>query len=91
MSAACPRCQKALETAQVDNITVRLCQGCRGMLLAHPDLVQVLDSSWRAVSEEQAEKLSFCSHEGWHQEPVLQCPIAGSRWRSTGTWDWPPS
>jgi Zn-finger nucleic acid-binding protein len=45
MSANCPHCQKSLETAQVDSIQVHLCQGCRGMLLAHPDLVEVLESN----------------------------------------------
>lgn len=74
MSACCPRCQKPLETAQVDTIQVRLCQGCRGVLLAHPDLVQIIEASWRAVSEKQAEETQFRAPEGWLKEAVLHCP-----------------
>jgi Zn-finger nucleic acid-binding protein len=74
MSACCPRCQKPLETAQVDNIQVRFCQGCRGTLLAHPDLVQILEASWRAVSEEQAQKTPFRARKGWQKEAILRCP-----------------
>jgi len=74
MSACCPRCQKPLEAAQVDTIHVRLCQRCRGMLLAHPDLIQILETSWRVVSEKQAEELPFRAPEGWKKEMVLRCP-----------------
>jgi Zn-finger nucleic acid-binding protein len=74
VSAACPRCQNLLETAQVDTIQVRLCQGCRGVLLAHPDLVQILEVSWRAISEKQAEEASFRAPEKWKKEPTLHCP-----------------
>ena len=74
MNACCPRCQKMLETAQVDTIQVRLCQDCRGVLLAHPDLVQMIEASWRAVSEKQAEETQFHAPEGWQQESVLHCP-----------------
>lgn len=74
MSAWCPRCRKPLETAQVDEIEVRLCRGCRGMLLAHPDLVHVLESSWQAVSEKHAEEMQFRAPDGWQKEEVLHCP-----------------
>jgi len=43
-------------------------------LLAHPDLVQILEASWRAVSERQAEETSFRAPEGWKKEAVLRCP-----------------
>lgn len=74
MSVHCPRCQKPLETAQVDEIQVRVCQRCRGMLLEHPDLVKILESSWRAVSEKRAEELSFRAPDRWKEEPILRCP-----------------
>jgi Zn-finger nucleic acid-binding protein len=77
VSAGCPRCQKPLETAQVDTIQVRLCQACRGVLLAHSDLVQILEASWRAVSEKQAEETQFRASEGWQKEMVLRCPDCG--------------
>jgi Zn-finger nucleic acid-binding protein len=44
------------------------------MLLAHPDLIQILETSWRAVSEKQAEEIPFCAPEGWKEELVLRCP-----------------
>ncbi len=72
--SSCPRCQKELEASQLDNISVRLCQACRGILIAHADLAQILESSWHAVSEEQADRLSFSAKEDWKSEPVLACP-----------------
>jgi Zn-finger nucleic acid-binding protein len=84
MSASCPRCQKPLETAQVDTIQVRLCQDCRGVLLAHPDLVQMIEASWRAVSEKQAEETQFRAPEGWQQEGVLRCPDCGQAMEKYG-------
>jgi Zn-finger nucleic acid-binding protein len=44
------------------------------MLLEHADLVQILEASWRAVSEKQAEELSFRPRERWQKEVVLRCP-----------------
>jgi Zn-finger nucleic acid-binding protein len=84
VSAACPRCQKPLETAQVDTIQVRLCQACRGVLLPHPDLVQILDASWRGVSEKQAEETQFCAREGWQNEIALRCPDCGQTMEKYG-------
>jgi Zn-finger nucleic acid-binding protein len=66
-----------LETAQVDTIQVRLCQACRGVLLAHPDLVQMLEVSWRAISEKQAEETQFRTSENWQKEIALHCPDCG--------------
>jgi len=77
VSACCPRCQKTLETAQVDTIQVRLCQAGRGLLLAHPDLVRILESSWHSVSEKQAEEMQFHALEGWQNETALHCPDCG--------------
>jgi Zn-finger nucleic acid-binding protein len=44
------------------------------MLLAHPDLVEILEASWRAVSEEQAQKTPFRARKGWQKESILRCP-----------------
>ena len=44
------------------------------MLLEHHDLVQIVEASWRAVSEKQAEELSFRPRERWQKEVVLRCP-----------------
>jgi Zn-finger nucleic acid-binding protein len=74
VNAHCPRCQKLLESAQVDTIQVRLCQACRGVLLAHADLIQILEVSWRAISEGQAEATNFHAPENWKKELTLHCP-----------------
>ena len=84
MSATCPRCQRPLEIAQVDTIQVRLCQGCRGVLLAHPDLAEIVESSWHAVSETQAEETSLRAPEGWQKEVVLHCPDCGQTMEKYG-------
>ena len=84
MSAVCPHCRKPLETAQVDTIQVRLCQVCRGVLLAHPDLVQILEASWHAVSEKQAEETQFHTADGWRKEAVLHCPDCGKTMEKYG-------
>ena len=84
MSACCPRCQKLLETAQVDVIQDRLCQGCHGVLLAHLDLVQIIEASWRAVSEKQAGETQFHVFEGWQNEAVLHCPDCQSTMEKYG-------
>jgi Zn-finger nucleic acid-binding protein len=44
------------------------------VLLAHPDLVQILEASWRAVSPEKAETTSFRTPDGWQNEPTVRCP-----------------
>jgi len=74
MNTGCPRCQKPLESAQVDTIHVKLCQACRGVLLAHSDLIQILEVSWRAISEGQAEGTQFRASENWQKELTLHCP-----------------
>jgi Zn-finger nucleic acid-binding protein len=84
VSAACPRCQKPLEDAQVDTIQVRLCQACRGVLLPHPDLIQILEVSWRGVSEKQAEETQFRVREGWQSEIALHCPDCGQTMEKYG-------
>lgn len=70
----CPRCQAPLATGQLDAIEVRLCQGCRGFLLPHPDLTQIIEGSWRAVSRATAEQMTFRSPAGWQTERRFPCP-----------------
>lgn len=72
--ASCPRCRQALVENQVDEFTVRLCVPCKGLFLPHVDLVKILDRSWRAVTQEAAEKLEFVAPESWRNETVLHCP-----------------
>jgi Zn-finger nucleic acid-binding protein len=74
MSANCPRCSKALEDQQLDEVAFRCCRDCKGMLMRHPDLIGVLESSWHAVSPETAEATAFRAPEGWQNQPTLQCP-----------------
>lgn len=47
------------------------------MLLAHPDLAQVIEASWRAVPEEKAESTPFRTPDGWQKEPQFRCPDCG--------------
>ena len=77
MSANCPRCRMPLEEAQVDTVAVRLCRACKGVLLAHADLMQILEDSWRAVSRQAAGELEFHAPEGWQKEMVMCCPGCG--------------
>jgi Zn-finger nucleic acid-binding protein len=77
MATPCPRCQAALDEAQLDTYRVSLCKTCRGALLAHADLPAILESGWRVVSRDFAEKTEFHAPEGWHNEPQLCCPDCG--------------
>jgi Zn-finger nucleic acid-binding protein len=77
VSAGCPRCQKPLEEAQLDNLTARICRDCKGMLLAHEDLMNVIDASWRAVTEKSAEETQFHVKDAARTDPVLRCPDCG--------------
>jgi len=70
----CPRCAKPLEEAQVDTFTVRLCRGCTGMLVAHRDMTEILDRSWRSVPAEAAEQARFVRPEQPAADPSLRCP-----------------
>lgn len=74
MSASCPRCAKALEEEQLDELSFRCCRDCKGMLLLHTDLIGVLEKSWHAVPREKAETTSFRVTEGWQNEPKYNCP-----------------
>jgi len=70
----CPRCSKALESAQLDDLAVRVCAGCRGFLLLHRDLTNVIEASWRAVPRVKAEAMSFVAPVNWQKEPKFHCP-----------------
>ena len=74
MSSGCPRCGKSLEAAQVNEISVRLCGACKGLLIAHPALTKVADQSWRAVPEKVAEETAFRRSAGIEREPIYACP-----------------
>jgi Zn-finger nucleic acid-binding protein len=74
MSASCPRCSKPLEDQQLDDVAFRCCRDCKGMLMRHPDLIGVLESSWHAVSPETAEATSFRAPVGWQNAAGLRCP-----------------
>lgn len=74
MSASCPKCRQVLEDVQVDTINARVCRACAGMLLAHPELVQIVESSWRAVPEKVAEETPLHAPDGWQNEPMFHCP-----------------
>lgn len=74
MSARCPTCRAALETAQVDTIPVRLCRDCHGALLLHADLIRILEASWRMIDEKEAEAATFHAPEGWRAEVGRACP-----------------
>ena len=84
MSASCPRCGKQLEEAQVDTFAVRLCRDCKGMLLSHPNLVEILEAGWRAVSREAAQKLEFRAPEGWQKDTMIRCPDCGQTMEKYG-------
>jgi Zn-finger nucleic acid-binding protein len=74
MSANCPHCAKPLEEQQLDTLSFRYCRDCKGMLLLHPDLIDVLEKSWHAVSRETAETIEFLVTDGWRNEPKFLCP-----------------
>ncbi|MGA2605378.1 MAG: zf-TFIIB domain-containing protein [Verrucomicrobiia bacterium] len=74
MSANCPRCGKPLEEQQLDDVAFRCCRDCRGMLILHTDLIGVLESSWHAVPQDEAETTPFRAPEGWQNQPSLPCP-----------------
>ena len=72
--SVCPRCGKPLETMQVDTLNARMCRACTGMLLTHADLVNVIEASWRAVTEETADATPLRAPDGWLNEPTFNCP-----------------
>lgn len=74
MSATCPRCAKALEEQQLGEMSFRCCRDCQGMLLRHADLSDVLEKSWHAISQEEAETTTWIVADGWQNEPKLSCP-----------------
>jgi Zn-finger nucleic acid-binding protein len=74
MSANCPRCAKPLQDQQLDELSFRCCLGCKGMLILHPELIDVLDKSWHAVPKEKAETVSFYVKDGWQDAPAFPCP-----------------
>jgi len=74
MSANCPRCARPLEDQQLDEIAFRCCRNCSGMLILHPDLINVLESSWHAISHDKAEVTAFHAPAGWQDQPALLCP-----------------
>jgi Zn-finger nucleic acid-binding protein len=74
VSAKCPRCAKPLEDQQLDEVSFRVCRDCKGLLIQHPVLIDVLERSWHAVSQERAETTSFRVAEGWQNEPAILCP-----------------
>jgi len=77
VSANCPHCAKPLEEQQLDTLLFRCCRDCKGMLLLHCDLIDVLEKSWHAVSCETAETTAFRLTEGWQNEPKYLCPDCG--------------
>lgn len=42
--------------------------------MLHPDLIDMLEKSWHAVSCETAEMTEFRPTEGWQNEPKYLCP-----------------
>jgi Zn-finger nucleic acid-binding protein len=84
VSANCPRCQKPLEEAQVDSYQVRLCGTCKGVLIVHADLTAILESSWRVVARNFAEKAEFHARDGWQSEAALHCPDCGQAMEKYG-------
>ena len=42
--------------------------------MLHPDLIDVLEKSWHAVSCETAETTAFRTTDGWQNEPKFLCP-----------------
>jgi Zn-finger nucleic acid-binding protein len=74
VSANCPRCTKPLQDQQLDELSFRCCPDCKGMLILHPELIDVIERSWHAVPREKAETTSFRTPEGWQNAPALPCP-----------------
>jgi Zn-finger nucleic acid-binding protein len=75
MAGYCFHCSKALEESQVDYITVRMCPPCASVLIHHPDLMQIVDQSWRAVPRETAAAETFhASAEKPTTERAFHCP-----------------
>src|SRR5271154_6192368 len=74
VSASCPHCTRPLEEQQLDTLSFRCCRGCKGMLLLHRDLIDVLEKSWHAISRETAKTTAFRTTEGWQSEPKFPCP-----------------
>jgi Zn-finger nucleic acid-binding protein len=66
-----------LEEQQLDDVSFRCCRDCRGILIQHPVLIDVLERSWHAVPKETAETTSFRVTEAWQNQPALRCPDCG--------------
>ncbi len=79
MSTPCLRCGKGLEEQQVDTVQARFCRGCRGFLLAHADLIRLLEQSWRFVPENKARATDFHASSARPTEPTPACPDCGQR------------
>ncbi len=77
MSGACLRCGRSLESAQVDDLAVRMCPPCSSMLIRHDDLLLILDQSWRAVSPEVAGNEPLHLPPPVEVEPNFSCPDCG--------------
>lgn len=52
--------------------------------MLHPDLIDVLEKSWHAVSCETAETTAFRATEGWQNEPKFLCPDCGQTMEKYG-------
>ncbi len=74
MSALCPRCRASLIVNQVDEFTVRVCVPCKGMLMPHADVMEILARSWRMIPKDEAEKQIFHAAKQVAAEPAIECP-----------------
>jgi Zn-finger nucleic acid-binding protein len=70
----CPRCTQPLAEAQVDNYTVRLCNGCRGLVVAHRDMTEILDRSWKSIPADVAEAAQFLRPDKPTGDTAMRCP-----------------
>ncbi len=70
----CPRCSQPLTEAQVDSYNVRLCNGCQGFFVAHRDMTEILDRSWKSIPAEVAEAAQFVRPEKPNGDRALRCP-----------------
>lgn len=80
----CPRCAKLMEESQVDNVAVQFCRACKGLLLAHADLTQILEASWRAVPVAEAEQHTWTRPENVAPDRELSCPVCRLRMEKYG-------
>lgn len=88
MATPCLRREQPLEEQQEDTIFARFRRRCKGLLLSQPDMVRLLDRSWRAVPEKDAREQTFHASDATQKELVFGCPDCHQPMEKYGSMGW---